>query len=485
MRGGSDELDARTSDAMRVILDLENDTPDALLEVLPGTTVPLWAQVRMEVAWMLTAERTGSVAVDKANTWSRWAEARRVAGGYLPTRWDAVRRARRHAVCFYVSGATLAARGDRARNWLVDDFAEEAGDAIVVQQRSLPSPLGAPQFRPTLSMDAATARSRWRSRGNAPAAGYVQALDQLLTAFAEMLGEPTEKFAGIRQRILRYERHRPFQLQELQSLLERVQPQVVIYDNASYTYNGESVGLIKDAGILVAEPQHGWIGPSHAAYNYGRVFEDDSLRRALPDELLTFGPYWSSSIRHPGKVTAIGKPHLERQTTAIPGTRPRQMLVVSSRTDPAATDAFVVELREAIGAEWSIVFRPHPGELAEAHLRYPRLTAHDAITTDRSPDVYESLKQTAVVIGEASTVLFEARAFGCRVIARDSDFADGVIGDAFGDRVRTAREVARRVSDIRGDETIAAAPDRDIWAPRPVEAFGRWLADHQVERGDR
>lgn len=261
-----------------------------------------------------------------------------------------------------------------------------------------------------------------------------------------------------------------------------MRPSLVFYDNGSYTYNGESLGLMKDAGAYVVEPQHGWIGPSHAAYNFGRVFEDPSLRRALPDELLTFGEYWSESIRHPGRVTAIGKPHLERQAASAETTRPKQILVVSSRTDPARTDAFVVDLHHAVGADWAIAFRPHPGERAESARRYPRLSSTPGITIDTEPDVYESLKRTAVVIGEASTVLFEARAFGCEVIPRESAFAETVIGDAFGPRVTEVEETATRLQTLVGGQEMAAVSDPRIWAPDAVGTYTRWLVERHHER---
>src|SRR5690606_14938677 len=126
----------------------------------------------------------------------------------------------------------------------------------------------------------------------------------------------------------------------------------------------------------------------------------------LPDELLTFGAYWSDSIRYPGRVTAIGKPHLERQASAAPGIRRRRLLVVSSRTSPERTDEFVIGLRALLPDEWSIAFRPHPGERSETQSRYPLLSAHNGVTVDLEPDVYESLKTSTAVVGEASTVLF-------------------------------------------------------------------------------
>lgn len=472
-------LDARTSPAMRAILELEDEAPDALLEVLPETTVPFWAQVRVQIAWMLSAQETGSVEVATTSTWSRGGEAKRVARGYLPSKWDAVRRAAPHDICFYVAGGTLAADGGRARNWLVDDFAEVAGDAVVVQQRPLPSSIGRPVFRPTLSMESATARSRWRARGSTTGRTLGPRMNTLLAEYARLLGQPGAAFEGLGRRAIRSMIIRPFQLDELERMLDRMRPKVVVYDNGSYTYNGEFIGLMKDAGIYVVEPQHGWIGPSHAAYNYGRAFDRPALRRALPDELLTFGSYWSESIRHPGRVTVIGKPHLERQVADVPHEGRRQILIVSSRTAPEVTDAFVVGLRAALGEAWPVVFRPHPGERDETRNRYPMLSADSGVTIDRDPDVYESLKRSAVVIGEASTVLFEARAFGCHVIARDSAFAENVIGDAFGERVDAVAEAVARVRSIRDSGGSDASTDPRIWSPDALGAFAKWLDEHR------
>ncbi|MEJ1087390.1 hypothetical protein WDU99_03560 [Microbacterium sp. Mu-80] len=462
---------------MRRFLDLEDAAPDAIFDVLPGMTVPFWTRVRMQMFWAMSAQHTGSVEVSSKSEWTRAKELERVVRGYLPSRWDAVRRARPHDVCFYVSGATLVADGEHARNWLVDDFAEATDDGIVVQIRPLPSPLGRPVFQPTLSMEQAISRSRWRARGTSLTAGFSDRMDLLLGKFARLLGQPVEAFSAIRTGVIRGELQRPHQHAELERMLDRVRPRIVFYDNGSYTYLAETLAVFKDAGAYVVEPQHGWIGPSHAAYNYGRAFDEPELRRALPDEILTFGPFWSDSIRHPGLVTAIGKPHLERQAALAPERRSQQILVVSSRAAPNETDAFVVELRAALGNEWSIAFRPHPGERKEIGSRYPRLSVDAGVTIDRESDVYESLKRAAIVIGEASTVLFEARAFGCTVIARDSAFAENVIGDAFGTRIANVDEAVSRVMDVHVDADLRLRADPAIWAPGSIERFSRWLDD--------
>jgi len=394
-----------------------------------------------------------------------------------------VRRAAPHDVLFYVSGVTLSAEGARARNWLVDDFATATADAVVVQHRPLPSPVGKPLYSPTLSMEAATARSRWRARGKPFTPGYVSSMNALLGEYARLLGKPLEAFQAIGQGVLRNERVRYYQLEELSRMLDRVAPRIAFYDNGSYTYNGEQLGLMKDAGIHVVEPQHGWIGPSHPAYNFGRVFSRPEMARALPDEVLTFGSFWSESIRHPGRVTAIGKPHLERQAAVSRARKEKQVLIVSSRTEPDRTDAFVVDLRAMLGADWRVVFRPHPGERDESGERYPRLSADPTVMIDDNADVYESLKSATAVVGEASTVLFEARAFGCRVIARESAFAENVIGDAFGPRVDGVEQTLSRLLDGGDPVEPSGGADPTIWAPGAIDTYKRWSEARRNERG--
>ncbi|MDQ0725943.1 hypothetical protein [Microbacterium sp. W4I20] len=466
----------RTTAATQKILDLEDAAPRELFEALPGATVPFWAQVRMQLGWMLSEESTGSVAVASDN-WTRRGELTRLAKAFLPNRWDAVQRARRHDVIFYVGGGTLAPRGGRARNWLVESFAESTDDALVIQRRPLPTAMGVPSFSPTLSMEGATARARLWARRYVPPVETVQTVDRLLAFFAEELGLQPAQLVPLRARVLRTEAHRPHELASLRRVVRRVRPRLVIMDTASYTYNGEAVGVFKDAGAYVVEPQHGWIGPSHAAYNYGRAFEDASLRRALPDELLTFGEFWSEGLRLPAKTTAIGKPHLEEVARSAPSVRRRQLLVISSRADPEETDRFVTELRGALHEAWSVVFRPHPAESAAVAERYPAIAAHSGIAIDRNPDVYDSLAETRAVVGVASTVLFEAAAFGCEVIARENSFASTIVGDAFGTRVRTAVEAAGRIHALADGGVVVGEPDPALWAPDSVAGYRRWLGE--------
>ena len=77
--------------------------------------------------------------------------------------------------------------------------------------------------------------------------------------------------------------------------------------------------------------------------------------------------------------------------------------------------------------------------------------------------------------------MFEARAFGCLVIARDSAFAETVIGDAFGTRIRGVEEAVERLRGLTDDEARLGEADPDIWAPGAVETYRRWLADRTAK----
>lgn len=420
------------------------------------------------------------------NASSRQGQMRRLAAAALPSKWDAAQRASQHDVLFYAGGGTLAARSDEARNWLVQDFAEATDDALVIQRKPLPSPLGAPSFQPTLSTEGIATRARLRARVSGVSGANVAAIDRLLSFFGDQLGVPLPKRLALRNRAIRVEAYRPHELAALRRVTRRVRPRLVIMDTASYTYNGETVGMFKDEGAYVAEPQHGWIGPSHAAYNYGRAFQNPSLARALPNELLTFGPFWSENIRLPVLKTVIGKPHLDAAVRSATTVVPNRILVVSSRANPDETDRFVEELRSVVDLTWRVVFRPHPAERESVAERYPRLAANADIEVDQNPDVYDSLSCARFVTGVASTVLFEAAAFGCTVIPRDSDFAASVIGDIYGPRVSTAVQVNDRIRELE-DERTAREIDTQLWASQSVERYRQWLSvrlsGHMSNRG--
>jgi hypothetical protein len=268
---------------------------------------------------------------------------------------------------------------------------------------------------------------------------------------------------------------------EFDAVLDQLRPEVVLFDSPVDGGWGATIAAIKKRGILVAEPQHGWIGPGHGAYNFGAAMRRPELSVEIPDELLTFGRFWSESVRYAGTVTTIGKPHFERAIEAAPALdeRPQEILVVSSVGEPERASDFVLALAEAVPPAWTVQFRPHPSERATQAERYPRLVRTRNVTIDERPDVYESLAASRIVVGVASTVLFEAAGMGCRVFVRDTPYVPYIVGDLFGAPLHGQDGIARVVEAARfggfGPDDVAA-DSTALWEPDALANFRLWVA---------
>jgi hypothetical protein len=468
------------------ILDLEDASPALLAETIDGSPLPLWPQVRFQFASALMENSFGSVAVAQ-NVDSR-AFRRRLARSLLPRRWDGSRFRGRREFLYVTSGVTTSADHGRERNWLVDGFLGEfPRQSVLMQWREVPSPNGVPAFpdtrtlEPLLSRGAISARLRRdRARVHASAAELVARLGQLLD---DEIDPAT--LGLIADREANRELARPRVEREFEALLERVRPSVLVLEDACYGSHASLIALAKERGVRVVEPQHGWIGPSHPAYNSGASMREPASARLLPDELLTFGEFWGRGLRFPGRIVPIGKPHLDDLAAqAAPfHARPRVLLVVSSVSNPATTDDFVVRLRRRLPSDWTVRFRPHPSERAVVASRYPGLVEEVGVELDGADDVYRSLGTTRVVVGVESTVLFEALKFDCLVFTRATDTSAFYVSSIFGDPVPDAdgpEVIARAIGD--GIEPARVAAD-SLWRPDARSAFAAW-AEGIVPRED-
>lgn len=463
----------------RSMIEFEDSAPDVLLERLPGSPVPLWPQVRYPIAMALEALDVQLVPVPAGSTsvnpWLRLTRAT------FPSRGDARLIRGGRELAFLVGGGTVYPTPQGERNSLVGDYADALADrSAILQWRGVSS---RPAFSPSYGLDSLVARASARARLARTRPGTEDALRRIVTELIRRVDVrlTADLVAPIVESALYMERLRPFVERAFDRLLDRLNPRMVLMEDASYGSWPSLIAGMKSRGIAVVEPQHGWIGPSHAAYNYGAAMGRPELAVTIPDELLTYGDYWSDGVRFPGRVTAIGKPHLEAQSAAaIPvADRPREVLVVSSTTDPDAMSGLVIELQEALPAGWAVRFRPHPAERATLPSLYPRLMSRDGLIIDDHADVAESLAGVRVVIGVASTVLYEAVAMGCQVFALDSPLAPYYVGDLFGPLVDGLRGVRRMAASIAANDGVDGhahdGPDPSaLWKPHAVDNFRRW-----------
>ncbi len=473
----------KTARGTQALLDLEDRSPDVLFEHVGDSPVPLWPQLRSGVAVALDEldYRITPVPAPEQARSSAWS---RLGRSFLPSRWDAAFARGHTPLCFLLGGATVHGVGGRARNWLIGDFAERnAEQSSVLQWAPLPSRLGPPSFSATWSIDPLATRSAGLARLSRrdPESRVRVIVGEVVRQLDMPLRE--EQVAAVLAGAVYHERVRPHIDRGFARVLDRLSPSVVLMEDASYGAWASMISIMKDRGIVVAEPQHGWIGPTHAAYNFGSAMYSEPLRKTLPDELLTFGEYWARGLRYPIPTTVVGKPHLENVASRAqkPVETDPELLVVSSSAEPDEMSDFMLRLRATLERRWSIVFRPHPAERASLHARYPRLLGVPGVRIDDRSDVYESLAAASAVIGVASTVLFEALEFGCRVFVRASPFVDYYVGDLFGPPIEGPEGIARVARSLESGEFKAdgtSVARSEIWASGGVERFQVWLGTH-------
>lgn len=469
-----------TTEGTLALIAFEDDAPSAIYEHLPGSPTPLWPEVRMafSIAFAETEHRTDITVPTAPALRNR----KRYLRSLLPFSSDATVARERADVCFIVDGGTAYFDGTSTANWLIDDFAAaEAGRSMVLQW--LPLGRGRPAFARTRSLDPLEARAELRANYLRPIREeQVEAVRRLVTEYSRLLPLPVtpHQLERVVEGAISQERIRCGRAVAFSRVLDRIQPRVVLMQSASYAGWSPFMHELKQRGIHVAEPQHGWIGPSHAAYNFGKAMYEGGLRSTLPDTLLTFGSFWSDSIRHPANLVAVGKPHLAEYAGKASkfDERPRTLLVASSVSAVDEACEFVLALRDALPPTWGVKFRPHPSERATCDERYSRLAGVAGVEFDLELDAYASLSQARAVAGVASTVLYEAAALGCAVYVRDSPYRDYYVGEIFGPAYSGA-EGARALAESVVNGEAAREPlvsHNELWAPNPIENYSRWLS---------
>lgn len=462
------------------LVDLENRAPDVLFENAPGSDTPLWPYMRIPLA-NVTREREFATKGHGPIL-----STRRIAsflGDTLRNGRRSPLRARNARCLFYTVGTTVFATPGGQRNWLVDAYAHALqGDAVVVQKapfRHVARFGGRPDFPATFTFDRVLARAEVSARLQPLRGDAARAVRRTVNAILDEFDFPLTDAERARIEFeVAHQRARTRVIEPaFRRLLDRVRPELLVMDGAAYGNMAGQIALAKSRGIVVVEPQHGWIGNSHPAYNFGAAMADERLFRVMPDVIITFGDFWSEQIRVPSGVIAVGKPYLESKTRqARPlAERPKRLLVASSMTDTEEMSDFVVALRAAMPQDWTVAFRPHPTERPEVESRYPRLASLSGVEFDRLTDVYESLTESRAVVGVASTVLFEAVAFGCATFVKDSVFADLYGHAALGERIAGPADVGRIAESLTriGGAMPDAATMRSLWKPDAVDTFVR------------
>ena len=216
-------------------------------------------------------------------------------------------------------------------------------------------------------------------------------------------------------------------------------PSLVIVEGAHY-FNGaiEIIISAKKLNIRTAEYQHGYIGPSHRAYNFSKN-SLKFIKPFLPDDFLTFGRHWNSLINSPSKIREIGKKTVNKNN--IIHKKHTRVLVISSGSQHENLILFILELIKLLPKKFKIFFRPHPTETSLSKIRYRELFENN-ISLDKS-DLKKSLKKSNIVVSlEMSTVLYEALNYTKCVYLHDSPYINYYEKESIFLRYKTPKDLS-------------------------------------------
>ena len=455
------------------ILAVEDD--DAFSTVVcPDTDILVWPALRNEFLRLIIGDRLypTSPLVELSPGYQR---RRIVVGAARASIHNVLHRPQRSEVLILATGAGLLVRDGRAFNRYTDYFATQLGDrAWTVESlfggewQSLPRAnlrfgyLSARRVRRELE-----SRVKVRARHTALVRELVdlasnRARDRLGWAIGD--GRLASLVALGERRLATY----PSEARFVAGLIKRVQPRLALVEEGCYGRMAVFNATAREAGVAVAEFQHGMITRGHDAYNVApSLATSPAYQRTQPRDLLAYGPWWSDQAAVPlDRKIVIGNPHRTETLRSWRPTRTRNAVVVIG--DGVETEAYINfcrQLSKLVPKPLRVSFRPHPRERERV-----RAIGAREVAIDEEADLYASLASASLVIGEASTALFEAVGLAGRVFVWDTEKSRFYLGEHSFPRFTDPAEFVALATSKHNSAGESADPE-SLWAPDWQERF--------------
>ena len=197
---------------------------------------------------------------------------------------------------------------------------------------------------------------------------------------------------------------------DYKDILRIIKPKLIMAEGLCYSRSYITLAA-KELSIKTGELQHGSIDQSSYPYNVGAgLAYQKSIRAYYPNYFFSFGAYWQSFMNIPSESIPIGFSFLEgysRKENTLSKTK--TILVISSSLNSKEIIRYTLELNKlAKTRKVKIIFRPSPRELPNLKEVYGRLMSKENIDIDANLSIYDSFLNCNTVVGDYSTVLFEA-----------------------------------------------------------------------------
>lgn len=200
-------------------------------------------------------------------------------------------------------------------------------------------------------------------------------------------------------------------------MLKKIKPKIILI-LVSYEF-GRMVlcEVAKKRNIPVVEIQHGAMGPGAIQYNFYKKMNLSSF----PDYIFTFGQYEKEDTRFPikkEKIIPVGYPELEKNYNLYKKKKTTRKTVVFISQGLIEIAAYASIVADKLDAEkYHIIFKLHPKEYYDWKLTMGKYLHHSNIEVVGNYEytIYEFLSQADWIIGNYSTVLYEAQMFDVKV----------------------------------------------------------------------
>ena len=213
----------------------------------------------------------------------------------------------------------------------------------------------------------------------------------------------------------------------------RIKPKMVFVNCGIYgQWNACIIKCLRDLGIRTAEVQHANVSHIHPAYFFSDFLcNNEEYADYVPDFFVGWSSYWLDSIQIPSKKIPIGNPWFWKQYMQYAPEKYQKERADKRKTilwlpfaniyeDIRYLDDFI----KVSSNEYYIRIRLHP---TMRHLRdeYIKYNDNDRIIMDNLSHVYESFQMADFVVGEDSTAVYEALAFGKPVFVLSDEVTAG------------------------------------------------------------
>lgn len=258
-----------------------------------------------------------------------------------------------------------------------------------------------------------------------------------LSDFFKLLAARTEKIIGVRLSKKELEWLSQYSLNECKrfkklntaykKLLKKLGTKLLIIQCGHYggTDALSIISAAKSLNVVVAEFQHGSISQGHIAYNYSdQILYSELYKNTWPDYLLTYGVSWNERTNITSKKIAIGNPMREKAVKMYLQDREDKVFItiLGDGLDTKKSLSLCYRIRNVCEGKYKVLFRPHPME----RIKVLGMKIEN-IEIDVNDDIYKSFANTAILIGELSTALYEAIGLVDRIVVWDtskSKFSD-------------------------------------------------------------